>query len=211
MSLDFKRVLVLAPHTDDGELGCGGTMARFLEEGCEVYYAAFSTCEQSVPTGMEKNILKKELCNAMQTLGIEKENIKVYNYPVRNFLNYRQEILDELISLGESIKPDMVLAPSIHDVHQDHRVVAEEAMRAFKKVTLVAYEVPWNNFTFNNQMYVVLEDRHVEKKVSAIACYESQKGRMYTEEEFTKGQAKVHGVQVGKKYAEVFEAVRWIV
>ena len=40
---DMKKVLVLAPHTDDGELGCGGTVARLLEEGCEVHFAVFST------------------------------------------------------------------------------------------------------------------------------------------------------------------------
>ena len=47
----MKKVLVLAPHTDDGELGCGGTVARLLEEGCEVHFAVFSTCAESVPAG----------------------------------------------------------------------------------------------------------------------------------------------------------------
>lgn len=42
----FKRALVLAPHTDDGELGAGGTLAKMIEAGVEVYYAAFSTAEQ---------------------------------------------------------------------------------------------------------------------------------------------------------------------
>ena len=54
-------VLVLAPHTDDGELGCGGTIARFLEEGKEVYYVAFSTCRTSVPEGYPEDILKTDL------------------------------------------------------------------------------------------------------------------------------------------------------
>ena len=38
-----ERVVVFAPHTDDGEIGCGGTMAKFLEEDREVFYVAFST------------------------------------------------------------------------------------------------------------------------------------------------------------------------
>ena len=53
----FERILVLAPHTDDGEFGCGGSVARFLEEEKEVYYVAFSTAEESVPPDMPKNIL----------------------------------------------------------------------------------------------------------------------------------------------------------
>ena len=53
---NYNNILVLAPHTDDGELGVGGTISRFIEEGANVYYAAFSTAEQSVPEGFEKDI-----------------------------------------------------------------------------------------------------------------------------------------------------------
>ena len=44
--INYKKILVLAPHTDDGELGAGGTIAKFIESGSEVYYAAFSTAEE---------------------------------------------------------------------------------------------------------------------------------------------------------------------
>lgn len=204
-------IMVLAPHTDDGELGCGGTIAKALEEGSEVYYVAFSTCKESVPAGLPDDILEKELRTATNQLGIPKENVIVLDFPVRDFGAHRQEILDSMIRLGKQINPDTIFAPSQHDIHQDHAVVAEEAMRAFKKKTLFAYEVPWNNFTFNNQIYVNLEERHIAKKVEAIACYESQKGRDYASKEFTYGQAIFHGTQVGKKYAEIFEAVRIII
>ena len=52
----FKNVLVLAPHTDDGELGCGGFIAKLIELGSKVTYAAFSTAEESVPEGFPKDI-----------------------------------------------------------------------------------------------------------------------------------------------------------
>jgi LmbE family N-acetylglucosaminyl deacetylase len=203
--------LILAPHTDDGELGCGGTMARLLEEGYEVYYVAFSTCRESVPEGMPSDILSKELCKATETLGIKRNHVIILDFPVREFVSFRQKILDEMIRIGRQIEPTIVFAPSLHDIHQDHHVIAEEAMRAFKKITLFAYEVPWNNFTFNNQIYVKLEKRHLEKKIEAIACYESQNMRDYASPEFTYGQAKVHGVQIGQQYAEIFEAVRYII
>ena len=51
-----RRILVLAPHTDDGELGCGAAIARFVEQGAEVHYVAFSTAKESVPKGMPSNI-----------------------------------------------------------------------------------------------------------------------------------------------------------
>ena len=205
-----EKILVLAPHTDDGELGCGGTIARLLEEKKEVFYAAFSTCRKSLPKGMPSDTLEKELLRAAETLGIRQSNVIILDFPVREFPTYRQDILDEMIRIGKDIQPSMILAPSQHDIHQDHHVIAEEAMRAFKKKTLFAYEVPWNNFTFNNQIYVKLEEKHLEKKIEAISCYESQKGREYVSRDFIYGQAKVHGVQIGQKYAEIFEAVRYI-
>ena len=47
----WKKALVLAPHTDDGEFGCGGTMARLVEAGCDVRYVAFSIATRSLPPG----------------------------------------------------------------------------------------------------------------------------------------------------------------
>ena len=102
MLKNFKNVYVLAPHTDDGELGAGGTISKLVESGANVYYFAFSTAEQSVPEGFPKNILKKEVIKATSKLGIKKENVIIYNYEVRK-LNYaRQEILESLIKVGHS-------------------------------------------------------------------------------------------------------------
>ena len=205
-----NKVLVLAPHTDDGELGCGGTIARMLEEGKDIYYVAFSVCKESVPAGLPEDTLKNELDTAMKMLGVKKENVIVLDFPVREFPSNRQLILDSMITIDKKIEADLVFSPSVHDIHQDHRVIAEEAMRAFKKKTLFAYEVPWNHFTFNNQIYIRLEKKHIQKKIDAISCYKSQASRNYTDEKFTWGQARVHGVQIGQKYAEVFEAVRYV-
>lgn len=205
-----ENVLILAPHTDDGEFGCGGTMARLLEEGHEIFYVAFSICRDSVPKGEREDILDIELHKAMSVFGIDNEHTIVLDYPVREFTKHRQDILDDMLRITKRVSPQKIFAPSIQDIHQDHHVIAEEAMRAFKKVTLYAYEVPWNNFTFSNQAYFKLEKRHVEIKRRAIECYETQKHKPYASEEFTYGQMKVHGVQVECEYAEVFEVVRAI-
>ena len=57
MNISFKRALVLAPHTDDGEFGCGGTISKLIASGCEVHYAAFSACQQSVLPQFPADIL----------------------------------------------------------------------------------------------------------------------------------------------------------
>ena len=208
---NISTVLLLAPHTDDGEFGCGGTIARLLELNVRVVYVAFSICQQSIPEGLPLDILKTEMLHSMAHYGILEENRVILDYPVRNFASHRQEILDDMIGLGRKYQPDLVFMPSAHDIHQDHHTIAKEAMRAFKRTTLLGYEVPWNNYTFNNQAYICLEERHIQKKIGAIACYDTQKERNYAEESFIRGLARTHGVQVGSEYAEVFEVVRWII
>ena len=99
MNIKAENILVLAPHTDDGELGLGGTISYLLEKGKNVYYAAFSTAEQSVPLGFPKDILKTEVINATKSLGIKRENLMIYNFEVRKLNYVRQEILEILVLL----------------------------------------------------------------------------------------------------------------
>ena len=96
---DVKKALVLAPHTDDGELGMGGTINKLIDAGIEVYYAAFSICEESVPAGYSKDALKHECINAASILGIKPDNLIIFNHKVRNFNFARQDILDKLVEL----------------------------------------------------------------------------------------------------------------
>lgn len=211
MISNFKNVFVLAPHTDDGELGAGGTIAKLIEAGASVFYLAFSTAEASVPDGFAKDILKTEVIDATTILGIPKANVRIFNYEVRK-LNYaRQEILEDLISMRKEIMPDLVLIPSLHDIHQDHSTVAKEGLRAFKNTTILGYELLWNNLTFDTTSFVALEKRHVDLKVRALAAYRSQFGRNYMSEDFILSLAKIRGVQSSLNYAESFEVVRWMI
>ena len=207
----LQRIFVLAPHTDDGEFGCGGTMAKFIEEGKEVFYIAFSIAEKSVPPGMPRDVLRKEVKQATTLLGIKPGNLVVFNYEVREFPSHRQEILDDMITLDKKIKPDLVFIPSPNDTHQDHQVIANEGFRAFKKVAMLGYEIPWNNLTFNTNCFVFIQERHLEKKIQALKCYISQLGRNYVTEGFIRSLAETRGVQIGTRYAEVFEVIRWVI
>jgi len=207
----FKRILILAPHTDDGELGCGGAIAKFIEEGKEVFYVAFSSAKKSVPTGLPKNILKKEVKKATKILGLLEQNLILYEYNARDFPCYRQEILEKLIKLNKSINPDLVLLPSTFDTHQDHQTISQEGFRAFKKISVLGYELPWNNLTFNTEGFVVLEEKYVLKKIEALSYYKSQSDKFYMSEDFVRSLAKTRGVQVGAQYAEAFEVIKWII
>lgn len=206
----MKKVLVLAPHTDDGEFGCGGTINKLIEEGNEVYYVAFSACEQSVLAQFPSDILITEVKAATKILGIKPENLILLKYSVRTFNFKRQEILDDIIKLRNSIEPDLVFIPSLTDLHQDHKTIADEALRAFKFTSILSYEMPWNNISFQTSCFYKLSDKNITAKIEALKKYESQAHRPYANSEFIKSLAKVRGVQVNTSYAETFEVLRWI-
>ncbi|MBL7884164.1 MAG: PIG-L family deacetylase [Bacteroidia bacterium] len=205
-----KRVLVLAPHTDDGEFGCGGTISKLIENGNDVYCAAFSACQQSVLKQFPADILITEVKAASSVLGVKGNNLILFDYEVRTFNYRRQEILDDIIKLRLDIKPDLIFMPSMNDIHQDHCTIAQEGLRAFKFSSILCYEVPWNNLTFNTSAFSILDDCHLQKKIDALKEYKSQAHRNYANEEFIRSLARTRGVQIDTRYAECFEVIRWI-
>jgi len=204
------QVLVLAPHTDDGEFGCGGTIARFVSEGHHVHYVAFSAAEKSVPGKFSPNVLRKEVVAATGILGIPKKHLQVLSFEVRKFPEHRQEILEILVELEARLIPDMVLLPSPADTHQDHQVIAAEGFRAFKMTTLLGYELPYNNLIFTTSAFVCLDEDHLKRKIEALQEYKSQAAKEYASRQSIESLARVRGVQVGTQYAEAFETIRWV-
>jgi len=207
----FKRILVLAPHTDDGEIGCGGSIARFVEESSEVFYCAFSTARKSLRSGLPPDTLIKEVKEATKILGIKPSNLILFDYEVRKFPQYRQEILEDLINVRNDIKPDFIMAPSPTDIHQDHKVIADESLRCFKQITVLGYEEPWNNIEFSTRNFIKLKKEHIKMKIKALGCYTSQMHRTYLTEEFVWGLARVRGTQIENEFAEAFEVLRFVV
>jgi N-acetylglucosamine malate deacetylase 1 len=210
MMTNAQKILVLAPHTDDGELGCGGTIARFCAEGKQVFYAAFCLCSRSVPENLPGNTLENECKKATAALGIAPADLILFNYEVRELPASRQKILEELLELNKQINPDMVLLPAASDVHQDHQVIHQEGMRAFKNTTFAGYELPWNNYSFRTNFFMKLSKADLDKKVMALKAYQSQAHRNYMQEDFIRSLAKVRGVQCNSEHAEAFEIYKLI-
>ena len=205
------RILVLAPHTDDGEFGCGGTIARFVGEGHDVHYVAFSAAEKSVKSEFPSDILRKEVVEATGALGIPRQNLQVLDFEVRDFPAQRQAILDVMVALQAELDPEIVFLPSTSDTHQDHQVVSAEGFRAFKRTTILGYELPWNNLAFVTNTFVLLEESHVARKMEALRQYGSQLHRPYAGSDYMRHLATVRGVQIGAKYAEAFEGIRNVI
>jgi LmbE family N-acetylglucosaminyl deacetylase len=208
--LKNKTILILAPHTDDGEFGCGGTIHNLIKSNNNVYYCAFSACKQSVLKQFPSDILITEVKAATKLLGIKQSNLILFDYEVRTFNYRRQEILEDMIKLRMDINPEIIFMPSLHDIHQDHFTIAQESLRAFKFCSILSYEVPWNNLTFNTTCFMMLDEEAITAKVNALSEYKSQAHRSYANEEFIRSLAITRGTQIGTRYAETFEVQRWV-
>ncbi|WP_424357788.1 PIG-L deacetylase family protein [Methanocella sp. MCL-LM] len=205
----INRILVLSPHTDDGEISAGGSIVRFIEEGKEIFYVAFSSCEKSVPDNLPRDTLINECMEATAELGIPRSHNILLDFDVREFHRYRQEILDAMINIKKDTEPDLVITPSSFDTHQDHQVIYNESLRAFKKsASIWGMEHPWNNLNFRTDIFIELADRHVLKKVAALKKYGSQSQRDYFSREYINAHLLTRGMNIGAQYSEVFECIR---
>jgi LmbE family N-acetylglucosaminyl deacetylase len=189
------NIAVLAPHTDDEVLGCGGTIAKLIERGYDVHVYAFST-------GIAN---EDEFKHCVNTLGAEPITFKL---TTRLFHESRQDILNVLVGIQQTTEPKMVFLPARTDCHQDHQVITNEGLRAFKHTSVYGYELPWNSYNFSNGMYSVLSPEHVNKKITALSKYESQKNKIYFKEENQISSLRFRGMQANSEFAECFEVIR---
>ena len=143
-------------------------MARLVEAGRRGALRRLLDRDASLPDGFPPDTLAHEVREATAELGIPAEHLTVHDFDVRTFPEHRQEILELLIELWNDWQPDVVFQPSLHDIHQDHQTIAAEGLRAFKRTTILGYEIPWNNFDFAYQAYFALEQRHLERKAAAL-------------------------------------------
>jgi LmbE family N-acetylglucosaminyl deacetylase len=212
MTIDLRpqRVLALAPHPDDIELGMGGTIAMLIERGCDVHIEVFSLAEASLPLGYSKCDIQNECVCSLVSLGVSEQNIQFHDFPVRRFDENRQDILEGLIRSGQNLNPDIIFCPSLSDTHQDHSVVANESVRAFRKKTVLGYELPWNTKNFDSSLTVSLTEQHIDAKESALTKYKSQLGRPYFEPGLLKNHSRIRATVAGLEYAESFEMIRMV-
>lgn len=199
----FKKVLALSPHTDDVEIGCGATLKRLKDSGSEIFVVNFSLAKNLTDVGDSYNEFKK----SMSILNVRYDML---GYKIRSIYLYRQEILDYLYNLQIKENFDVVFCHSTFDTHQDHEVITNEAIRAFKNTTILGYEMPWNNLKFSTDFFVEIDKSELDFKKDLLNCYESQNDRPFMVKDYIYDIARTRGLQCGKKYAEAFQVIKMI-
>jgi N-acetylglucosamine malate deacetylase 1 len=206
----FKKVLFLGAHPDDIEFGASAVLARFKRTGVEVSVIAFSKCTKSLPPKYPPDQLVSEMEASMKLLGVE--NHRILDFPVRDFPSFRQDILEELVTLQRAKKYDLIIAPSAIDLHQDHAILGAETVRAFQTSSVLHYELTRNRANFNPIVYFPITESDLKTKIDAVACYRSQLELRprFCDPRNIEALARVRGIQVQVELAEAFEISRLV-
>lgn len=209
--IDFrhKKVVLLAPHTDDIELGMGGTLDKIRQDVAELHLFTFGNAVASLASIFPTNTLLDEQKASWKYLQQDEKKLTSYDFPVRDFVSVRQDILQCLVDINSTINPDCVFCPAQNDVHQDHNVITNEAKRAFKCNSIIGYELPWNYFQNPPETLIIeLTNTNLSRKIEMLSFFESQRTKPYFDEDFIRGWAKYNGVRTGVQHAELFEIIR---
>ena len=199
-----KNVVVFGAHPDDFEVGCSGTILKYLDD---INLRIFVMSDR-YEDGKMRNLKEKD--QSFKILGLTKYPCKVYDIPTRIFHDYRSKIRNILYEIATKTEVDIVFTPPIHDIHQDHIVLADEVLRLFREKTVFGYEVIRSGYEFMPNMHVKLPVELVNLKIKAAQSYKSQwsttkSGGYYFSKDVMKGLMMARGAQFGYEYAEAFE------
>ena len=203
MNFFGKRVLFLGAHPDDIELGCGALVHHIVRQ-TEILCVTLSDNQKNP----DLQNVKSEHLESMTVLGVPKEKIALGPFTTRVFPDARQEILEYFLSLRRDFKPDLIFVHSKQDVHQDHLTMTDEALRAFRGITVLGFDVVRSSYGFFPHFLVEVNEEDVNKKIEALYCYETYRDRYYFNRELTRSIMVRHGALAECQFAEGFDILR---
>ena len=203
MNFSGKRVLFLGAHPDDIELGCGALLYHIANH-TDLLCVTLSDNQKNPDL---KNV-KDEHFEAMAVLGVPKEKIVLGPFTTRVFPDARQEILEFFLKLRIDFKPDLIFVHSRQDIHQDHNTMTEEALRAYRGITVLGFDVVRSSYDFFPHFLVEVTEEDVNKKIEALSKYETYRDKYYFNSELTRSIMVRHGALAECPFAEGFDILR---
>ena len=198
-----KRILFVGAHPDDIELGCGAFLHHVLPYS-EVLCVTLSDNQKNPNL---QNIVEEHMAS-YAVLGVPKNQIIIEQFETRKFPDKRQEILEYLLKLRKDFKPDMVFVHTTSDVHQDHNVVTEEALRAYRGTTVLGFDVVRSSYGFFPHFLVEVSQADVNAKLAALAEYKTYLNKYYFDPSLLRATMVRHGALAEMPYAEGFDILR---
>lgn len=203
MNFSGKRVLFLGAHPDDIEIGCGALIHHIAKQ-TDVLCVTLSDNQKNPDL---KNV-KGEHLQSMKVLGVPEEKVVFGTFTTRVFQQSRQDILEYFLKLRKDFKPDLIFTHSKQDVHQDHNTMTDEALRAFRGITVLGFDVVRSSYGFFPHFLVQVTEEDVNKKIEALSQYETYKDRYYFNHELTRSIMVRHGALAEVPFAEGFDILR---
>lgn len=198
-----KRVLFLGAHPDDIELGCGA-LIHHIAPFSDLLCVTLSDNQQNP---LLKNVVE-EAYRSMAVLGVPKACVRFGPLTTRVFPQERQQILEYFLQLRGEYQPDIIFVHSEHDMHQDHRTMTEESLRAFRGITVLGFDVVRSSHGFFPNFLVEVNEQDVDAKIQALSQYETYRDKYYFDAELTRSILVRHGALAERKYAEGFHILR---
>jgi LmbE family N-acetylglucosaminyl deacetylase len=211
MNLSLKKsgnkplvVLCLGCHSDDIEIGCGGTILRLIEEQqtCRFCWVVFSAI------GARKTEARRA---AKRFVGSERLERVLLNKFRDGFMPFvAADIKVAFEKLKKTISPDIIFTHNREDAHQDHRLVSELTWNTFRNHLILEYEIPKYDGDFGRpNCFVPLEPAHYKNKVQFLLdAFESQRSKRWFQKETFLALMRLRGMECNSPsgYAEAFYA-----
>lgn len=205
MNFFGRRVLLLGAHPDDIELGCGALLHN-IKDKTDILCVTLSDNQKNP----ELHNVKKEHFESMAVLGVPEQKIILGPFTTRVFPEARQEILEYFLKLRRDFMPDLIFTHSRQDVHQDHNTMTEEALRAFRGITVLGFDVVRSSYGFFPHFLVEVTEEDVNRKIEALSKYETYHDRYYFNRELTRSIMVRHGALAERPFAEGFDILRFV-
>ena len=192
-------VLAIGAHPDDIEIGAGGTLLSLAESrpGLTVSYV--------VLTGSADRQQEARTAAGAFLPGAD-VRVDLHDLPEGRLPANWGQAKDILEQVAHSCSPDVILAPSPDDAHQDHATIGAIVPTVFRDQLYLAYEIPkWDGDLCRPGVYVPLSDDLAQRKVELLhKCYPSQRSRDWWADEVFLGLARLRGMECRAPYAEAF-------
>jgi LmbE family N-acetylglucosaminyl deacetylase len=195
--------MFLGAHPDDIELGCGALLAN-IGGRADIVCVTLSD-NQDNP---ELADLVDEHKRSMEVLGVPAGSVLLGAFETRNFARDRQQILEYLYQLNREHRPDIVFVHTLADIHQDHGVVTQEALRAFRGTSVLGFDVLRSSHGFFPHFLVEVSQDDVERKLKALAEYKTYAQRYYFDPAVVRATLVRHGALAERPFAEGFDILR---
>lgn len=198
-----KRVLFLGAHPDDIELGCGALLHRIAPH----VRVLCVTLSDNQKNPLLRNVVEEHY-RSMAVLGVPRESLQIGQFTTRRFPDARQEILEYLLQLRRDFDPDLIFVHSRQDIHQDHNVLTEEALRAYRGITVLGFDVIRSSYGFFPHFLVEVDEADVQAKVEALRQYGTYADKYYFNPELIRSINVRHGALAERPFAEGFDILR---